>query len=106
MNIPEFLDKKLEIQYGKEIKDKIIEGCLKERKVSLRVNITKSSKDKIKEVLNKNNIQFKEILWYDDALVIDNANEEEIRKLDIYENGEIYLQSLSSMLPPIFLKAK
>ena len=32
--------------------------------------------------------------------------EEEIRKLEIYENGEIYLQSLSSMLPPIILEPK
>ena len=32
--------------------------------------------------------------------------EEEVRKLEIYENGEIYLQSLSSMLPPIILEPK
>ena len=30
----------------------------------------------------------------------------EIRELEIYNNGEIYLQSLSSMLPPIILSPK
>ena len=35
-----------------------------------------------------------------------NANENDIQKLDIYKEGKIYLQSLSSMLPPIFLDPK
>ena len=34
------------------------------------------------------------------------VREEEIKKLEIYINGEIYLQSLSSMLPPIVLEPK
>ena len=38
--------------------------------------------------------------------MIENVKEEEIRKLEIYENGEIYLQSLSSMIPPIILNPK
>ena len=32
--------------------------------------------------------------------------EDKIRSLDIYKNGEIYMQSLSSMLPPIILNPK
>ena len=33
-----------------------------------------------------------------------NVNENDIKKLDIYKTGKIYLQSLSSMLPPLLLK--
>ena len=47
-----------------------------------------------------------EVEWYQDALILENASESEIRQLDIYNNGEIYLQSLSSMMPVIILEPK
>ena len=104
MAIPEFLIEKLEAQYGNEIKDQIIDGYSKQRKVTFRVNKIKSSKEKVEEVLKKQNIEFEKVSWSEDAFIIKNVREEEIQKLDIYQNGEIYLQSLSSMLPPIVLK--
>ena len=35
-----------------------------------------------------------------------NANEKDIQKLEIYQKGYIYLQSLSSMVPPLVLNPK
>ena len=102
--IPQFLYDMLLEQYGENITNKIIEGYSNQRKVTLRINTIKSNKDKIKEELNKANIKFNEVDWYNDALIIENVRENEIKKLDIYENGEVYLQSLSSMLPPIILE--
>ena len=104
MAIPEFLTEKLEAQYGNKIKDQIIDGYSKQRKVTFRVNKIKSSKEKVEEVLKKQNIEFEKVSWSEDAFIIKNVREEEIQRLDIYQNGEIYLQSLSSMLPPIVLK--
>ena len=52
------------------------------------------------------NIKFERVPWYSDALVIKNANEKDIQKLDIYEKGYIYFQSLSSMVPPLALNPK
>lgn len=104
--ISQFLYDMLLEQYGENITNKIIEGYSNQRKVTLRINTIKSNKDKIKEDLNKANIKFSEVDWYNDALIIENVRENEIKKLDIYENGEIYLQSLSSMLPPIILEPK
>lgn len=43
---------------------------------------------------------------YKDALVIEEVEEDIIRNLSIYENGEIYLQSLSSMFPVVALEPK
>ena len=104
--IPQFLYDMLLEQYGENITNKIIEGYSNQRKVTLRINTIKSNKDKIKEELNKANIKFSEVDWYNDALIIENVRENEIKKLDIYENGKVYLQSLSSMLPPIILEPK
>lgn len=104
--IPEFLDKLLEEEYGKELKEKIIDGYSKKRLVTLRVNTIKSNCSKIKEVLGKLGIKYQEVSWYNDALIIENAKETDLEELDIYKNGEIYLQSLSSMLPALLLNPK
>ena len=101
--LPEFLIKKLENQYGKSISEKIIEGYSKNRKVTFRVNTLKSSSEKILKVLEENNIKYRHVSWSKEAFILESATESEIEKLAIYKNGEIYLQSLSSMLPPIIL---
>ena len=103
-NIPEFLTIMLEKQYGEDITKNIIKGYGVDRKTTLRVNNLKSNINEIKERLLKEKIQYNEISWSKDALVI-NENDQ-ISKLDIYEDGKVYLQSLSSMLPPIILDPK
>lgn len=103
MEIPFFLKEKLKTQYGEEITQKIIKGYMAKRKTTLRVNTLKTSSTNVIDILDKNNIKFKKVNWYNDAFIIENANESDIQKLDIYQNGEIYLQSLSSMLPPLIL---
>jgi len=104
--IPQFFKEILLKQYGEEITNKILEGYLKQRLVTLRVNTIKAQKENIKQILQNAGIENEDISWYKDGLIIKNVREEEIKKLDIYENGEIYLQSLSSMLPPIILEPK
>lgn len=103
MSIPEFLKEKLENQYGTEIKDEILEGFKTKRKVTFRVNTLKATVKEVEEKLNAENIEFEKIVWSNEAFIIKSVREEEIKKLAIYEEGKIYLQSLSSMLPPIVL---
>ncbi len=105
-NLPQFLIDELNKQYGEEITNKILNGYAQNRVVSLRVNTLKTDIQRICEELSKNNIEFEEVYWSDEALVIKNATEEDLQKLSIYENGEIYLQSLSSMLPPVIMHPK
>ena len=104
--IPQFLYNKLINQYGNEITEEIINGYSKKRFVTLRVNTIKSTVENVTNILKENNITYNDVKWSKEALSIENANENDIRKLKIYENGEIYLQSLSSMIPPIILDAK
>lgn len=102
----EFLSKMLEEQYGIEIAKKIIEGYTKQRKTTFRVNTLKSSIIEIEGKLKQTNIEYDRIPWYEEAIIVKNADKKTIQELDIYKNGEIYLQSLSSMLPPIILGPK
>lgn len=103
MEIPEFLLEKLEKQYSKECIIKIIEGYKSKRLVTLRVNTLKTTVENVKDELDKNNIIYKEVKWSKEALIIENVTEKVIENLEIYKNGHIYLQSLSSMLPPIIM---
>lgn len=104
--IPEFFEKLLIKDYEQELTGEIVKGYSNERNVTLRINTLKTNSDKIKEKLNEAKIEYEEVGWNENALIIKNAKEEDIRKIDIYEKGEIYLQSLSSMLPAIILEPK
>ncbi len=104
--ILKFLYEMLIEQYGNELTNKIIDGYSKERLVTLRVNTIKTNVDDIKKKLTEAGITYRDVSWYKNALIIENAKEYDIRKLEMYENGEIYLQSLSSMIPPIILSPR
>lgn len=105
-NIPKFLYEMLLEQYGQDISNKILEGYSKIRPVTLRVNTIKTDIEQVKSKLLEKGIKFKDVSWNKNALIIENVREDEIKNLEIYENGEIYLQSLSSMIPPIILEPK
>ena len=106
VEIAPFLKEMLLKQYGEEITIKIIDGYTRKKYVTLRVNTIKASVEEIKNELSEAEIEYEEINWYKEALIIKNVREDEIKKLKMYENGEIYLQSLSSMFPPIILEPK
>lgn len=104
ITINKYLEDKLKKQYNQDEFLKIIEGYNCKRKTTLRVNSLKSNIDEIKDELTKNNISFTEVSWYKNALIIN--DEVNISKLSIFNEGKIYLQSLSSMIPPLILNPK
>ena len=101
--IPEFLINKIKEQYPNDY-EKIIDGYNQNRVSSLRINTIKSTKEEITNILKENNINYEEISWYNDALIIEDINK--VKELNIYNEGKIYFQSLSSMIPPIVVNPK
>lgn len=104
MNLPEFLIEKLTNQYGEDIKNQIIEGYSKKRFTTFRVNTIKATVEEIEEVLKQKEISFDKVSWSKDVFILKENDESDVEALDIYKEGKIYLQSLSSMLPPIILE--
>ncbi len=100
----EFLIEMLKEQYGIELANKIIEGYTKQRVLTFRVNTLKSDVKKVEDKLKQEKVEYEKTQWNSNAFIIKNASKKEIQELDIYKNGEIYIQSLSSMLPPIILE--
>lgn len=104
LNVPDFLKNMLESQYGKELTNKIIKGYCKKRYTTFRVNTLKSDNKEIEDILKTNNIEFENVKNIKDAYIVKKGNEQTLQNLSIYEEGKIYLQSLSSMLPPVILQ--
>lgn len=102
----EFLEEMLEKQYGAEKTKEIINGYQTKRKTTLRINTIKGNIEEIKNKLEKSKIEYEKVPWSKEALIIKNADEKSIQEMEIYQDGKIYMQSLSSMLPPIILEPK
>ncbi|MCX7950571.1 MAG: RsmB/NOP family class I SAM-dependent RNA methyltransferase [Clostridiales bacterium] len=86
--------------------DKMLYSFMDERLTTLRVNTLKYSINDLMEYFKKINIKFDRVPWYSDAIILKNAKEKDIEKLDIYEKGYVYMQSLPSMVPPLVLNPK
>ncbi len=79
---------------------------MKIRKPSIRINTLKITKEEVKNILGKEGFLFEEVSWYSDALILQNKNEKDLEITELYQNGSVYLQSLSSMLPVLVLEPK
>lgn len=104
--IPEFYMNMLKEQYSDSDIKKIIEGYSKKRKTTIRVNTLLSNNSEVLDIFNKLNIEYDRVPFYDNAFIIKNRNEIDLYELDLLKEGKIYMQSLSSMLPPIIMEPK
>ena len=104
--LPEKFVEELYENFSPIVVDNIFCGMNQERYTTLRVNTLKYNIRDLMRYFKEINIKFERVPWFSDALIIKNAKEKEIQKLDIYEKGYIYLQSLSSMVPPLVLAPK
>ena len=93
-------------EYKKDIVEKIILGYMQRRKVTLRINTIKMKEDELENFLINSKINYSKVSFYSSAYILENIREEEIRNWEFYKEGKIYLQSLSSMLPPLVLEPK
>ena len=104
--VPEFIKNLIERAYGKDAMIKIMEEYSNRRNTTFRVNTLKTNTTQVQDKLKEAGIEYSRASWNENAIVLDEGMEKQLQELDIYKNGEIYLQSLSSMLPPIILEPK
>ena len=105
VEIPVFLKNKLLKYYGEELTEKIINGFNETRKTTLRINKIKYNTNDLENYLNTNSIEYEKGI-VEGSYIILNKTANDLYNTEIVENGYVYLQSLSSMLPPIYLEPK
>lgn len=99
--LPDFFIQELQKDYGADAVEAVRSGVSERRVTSLRVNTLLSSADEVCAVLTEAGIDFQPVPWFADAFVLPNAQVSDLWELDIYKQGKIYLQSLSSVLPAL-----
>ena len=103
MSLPAFFEPLLREQYGPDLTALIIEGC-RARRTTLRSNALKSSPEAVAACLEEVGIAYERVAWYPDAFVLaPGVQARDVWALPLYEQGGLYLQSLSSMLPALAL---
>jgi len=68
---------------------------------TFRVNLLKTNGPSVKEQLDPLGLKIENVLWYKDAFILRKGEQKELEKTKLYEKGEIYIQGLSSMIPPL-----
>ncbi len=98
--IPAFLRELFTKEYPSEA-DRIVRGLVR-RPLTLRANTLKSSAEEVAAALKGSGFSFERMPWYRDAFLL-RGEQRDIEESALFAEGKIYLQSLSSMLPPLFL---
>lgn len=83
--------------------DKTLKTFASERPTTFRVNTLKRNPSSLKEVLEPQGFKIENVPWYKDAFILRKGKQKDLEKTDLYRNGELYVQGLSSMIPPLVL---
>ena len=102
-SLPEEFLSRLEAQFDQATYKKLLNGFKANRYTSARVNTIKTDIATVTRKLREKNIHAEQLPYLKNALVFKNHNEKLFEEMDMFKNGEIYLQSLSSQLPAIVL---
>ena len=73
---------------------------------TFRVNTLKASPEPVCERLEANGFRCEQVSWYPEAFVLRQGRLRDLQETDAYQKGEIYVQSLSSMIPALVLDPK
>ena len=99
---PDFLADMLIREYGEELFSRIESGYRAKRVTSARVNRIKATADEVIASLAAEGIEAKRADFYEDALIL-SCDDRRAAGCAPFRDGRIYLQSLSSMLPVLYL---
>lgn len=104
-SLPQDLIDRLEDQFGAAKARQAVMG-MTSRNVTLRVNTLKSNDAAIMEIFRQELIQFERAKGLPHAFIIKNRKAKELLNHRMCLDGLVYLQGLTSMLPPIVLSPK
>ena len=85
---------------------RIVAGSSTGRALTLRANTLLASADDVRTELLEAGFEPETVPWYEDAFVLEGSTAADLWDLPLYREGRIYVQSLSSMIPPLVLAAR
>ncbi len=105
-SLPEQLIERTSRVVPSEIREEVL-GCFcHKRPTTLRVNTLKSTREAVAKELESIGLKFESPTWYSEAFILIGDPYETLGTVmdtEMYKRGDIYVQNLSSMIPPIVL---
>ena len=107
-NLPAFLEPELCASYESADVACILHGYTQTRPTTLRANTLRTTRSEVAIQLEREGFSFQGVSWYEDAFVlgegVDDKPQPTLWESPLIKQGLIYVQSLSSMLPPLYLR--
>ena len=108
MSLPEAFRDRLEQIVPREKFAQVLETFDSPKNVTFRVNTLKSTPQQLETKLTTANIAFETITWnlLDGVYKIHSNDKQALTQTTMFYDGELYIQNLSSMIPPLLLSPK
>ncbi len=104
--LPEKFLEKLPFFTDEKTRESILSSMCSRHPSTFRANTLKITADALQKQLDDLGIQTERVSWYKNAFILKNVPQKVLTETDLYKNGFFYVQSLSSMIPPLALDAK
>lgn len=104
--MPEAFLERLKLIVPPEKYDEVVKTFYKRRPTTFRTNTLKTTTEKLIGELKAQGFKFEPVSWYKDAFILTSPTKKELIETDQYKNGELYVQTLSSMIAPLVLDPK
>jgi NOL1/NOP2/sun family putative RNA methylase len=83
--------------------ERILKGMGEHRSTSFRANTLKASGAEVVRLLHERHLRYRRPPWCAEAFVLADLDERDVESWDLYADGRIYVQGLSSMVPALAL---
>lgn len=89
-----------------DLLDQVLKSYSETKPTTFRANRLKITHTQLQEELQNKGILFEKVQWFEDAFILKSEDSRILTESDFYSEGKIYVQSLSSMIPPLVLDAQ
>lgn len=86
--------------------DAVANTFAQSKPTSFRVNTLKAGVGDVRAQLEAQGFRLEPVSWYPAAFTLQHGSLRALQQSDVYRQGAIYVQSLSSMIPPLLLNPK
>lgn len=86
--------------------ERIANTFTERRPTTFRANLLKITSTALAEALSEQGFETQQVPWCDYAFILRNKSLRDLQETPEYEQGKLYVQNLSSMVPPLILEAK
>lgn len=100
--LPAFFAPELRATYGDDA-SLVLEGLAQQRPTTLRANTLHATRQEVADQLTAEGFRFQQVPWYADAFILEENPRSSLWDSTLIKEGNVYVQSLSSMLPVLFM---